>query len=190
MVLEGLGYKMIDLIKYWIARSMDSRMVARSMKYGLGEFGSGYSQFDKASHGEMCGFWKDGHFLEIWSWMVWVRNWSLWYRIEWRDLCFLEGLPNLRNASPWSVVEAVPQARPKTTWNSRNVMCVICVSTVFDKCLLNWGGVGVLVPKCRCYAFLFFIFRTRFPFPCWIGLDWIGLDWIGIARPWTWVAAK
>ena len=31
----------------------------------------------KGLDNEMSGFWKDGQFQEIWSWLVWARIWSV-----------------------------------------------------------------------------------------------------------------
>ena len=67
MVLDGLDQDMVSLIKGWIARCEVSGRMTSSRKYGLGQSGPGYGQFDKGLNREMQSFWKDFQFQEIWS---------------------------------------------------------------------------------------------------------------------------
>ena len=56
---------MVSLLKDCMARREVSGRMANSRKSGLEWFGTGYAQFHEGLHGEMGGFWKDGHFQEV-----------------------------------------------------------------------------------------------------------------------------
>ena len=73
MVLDGVGQDMVSLIKDGIARCEVSGRMASSRKCGLGWFGLRFGWFEEGLDSEMSGFWKDGQFREIWSWVVWAR---------------------------------------------------------------------------------------------------------------------
>ena len=47
-----------------------------SREYGLNGLGQDVVSLIKGFDCELLGFWKYCQFQEIWSWMVWVRNWS------------------------------------------------------------------------------------------------------------------